>query len=157
MRRQAGFLLQLAVLALLPVLIYWELTFRFPLIVMPACLVGGIALFWLGTKLRAGNFPGDRTRHSARPRNDPQRAEPARGLRQITGKPVAPGAGETPATPVRGNPWLSALVAFILANFATNGSARGGETDAAVLVSGWIFQFALWFVIGWRFRWFRGR
>ncbi|MEX1094760.1 MAG: hypothetical protein WED34_01860 [Planctomycetales bacterium] len=54
MRRQAGFLLQLAVLALLPVLIYWELTFRFPLIVMPTCLVGGIALFWLGTKLRAG-------------------------------------------------------------------------------------------------------
>ncbi|MEX0717953.1 MAG: hypothetical protein WD066_15265 [Planctomycetaceae bacterium] len=54
MRRQVGFLMQLAVLALLPVLIWWELTFRFRLIVMPVCLVVGIALFWLGTKLRTG-------------------------------------------------------------------------------------------------------
>lgn len=54
MWQHVGFLLQLAVLAFLPVLIYWELTFRFPLVVMPACLVGGIAVFWLGTKLRAG-------------------------------------------------------------------------------------------------------
>lgn len=54
MRQQLGLLLQLAVLALLPVLVWWELTFRFRLIVMPACLLVGIAVFWLGTKLRAG-------------------------------------------------------------------------------------------------------
>jgi hypothetical protein len=52
MRRQLGFLLQLAVLGVLPVLSYWQLTYGFPLIWMPALLTGGIALFWLGTRLR---------------------------------------------------------------------------------------------------------
>ncbi len=50
--RQVGFLLQLFVLAILPMLCYWQLQFGFRLIWMPALLTVGIVLFALGTKLR---------------------------------------------------------------------------------------------------------
>jgi hypothetical protein len=52
MKRQLGFLLQLAVLAALPMLCYWQLQFGFPLIWMPGLLLAGIAVFWFGTRLR---------------------------------------------------------------------------------------------------------
>ena len=52
MRQSMGILLQLAVLALLPLLIYQELAFGFPLIVMPICLLIGTILFFVGTRLR---------------------------------------------------------------------------------------------------------
>lgn len=52
MKNQIGFLMQMAVLSLLPVLILFQLYFGFPLIVMPACLVTGIVLFTIGTRLR---------------------------------------------------------------------------------------------------------
>jgi len=52
MKRQFGFLLQLAVLALLPMLIVWQLQFGFRLVWMPALLLVGMVLFWLGTRLR---------------------------------------------------------------------------------------------------------
>ncbi|MGE3314924.1 MAG: hypothetical protein AB7O26_07380 [Planctomycetaceae bacterium] len=52
MRHQVGFLLQLAVLSLLPMLILWQLTYGFELIWMPALTVGGIVLFWIGYRLR---------------------------------------------------------------------------------------------------------
>lgn len=54
MRQQLGFLMQLAVLAGLPMLCYWQLQFGFPLIWMPGLLVVGIFLFWAGTRLREG-------------------------------------------------------------------------------------------------------
>ncbi len=44
--------MQLAVLSALPVICYWQLRFGFPLIWMPALLVTGIAVFWLGTMMR---------------------------------------------------------------------------------------------------------
>jgi hypothetical protein len=52
MRQQVGFLIQLAVLSMLPVLILWQLNFHFPLIWMPGLLVVGIVLFWIGSRLR---------------------------------------------------------------------------------------------------------
>lgn len=52
MRRQIGWLLQLFVLGVLPVMCYWQLQFGFPLIWMPGLLLVGIVLFSLGTKLR---------------------------------------------------------------------------------------------------------
>jgi hypothetical protein len=52
MRQQIGFLMQLAVLGVLPVLSYWQLQNGFSLIWMPALLTGGIGIFWLGTRLR---------------------------------------------------------------------------------------------------------
>jgi hypothetical protein len=52
MKRQLGFLFQLAVLAALPMLCLWQLQFGFPLIWMPALLLAGIGLFWFGTRLR---------------------------------------------------------------------------------------------------------
>ncbi|HEV3301405.1 MAG TPA: hypothetical protein VG055_17265 [Planctomycetaceae bacterium] len=54
MRQQIGFLLQLAVLTLLPMLILWQLNFGIPLIVMPAVVVVGIVLFYIGYRLREG-------------------------------------------------------------------------------------------------------
>ena len=54
MKRHVGFLLQLAVLALLPMLIVWQLTIGFELIWMPGLLLVGILLFTLGQKLREG-------------------------------------------------------------------------------------------------------
>ena len=54
MRQQIGFLMQLAVLSLLPFVIIWQLKFGMPLIWMPVLTLAGIALFSLGTKLRGG-------------------------------------------------------------------------------------------------------
>lgn len=54
MRRSIGFLMQLAVLALLPMLILWQLMFGFRLIMMPALTLVGIILFTIGHKLREG-------------------------------------------------------------------------------------------------------
>jgi hypothetical protein len=54
MRRQIGFLLQLVVLTLLPMLILWQLDFGIPLIVMPALTVVGIVVFYIGHRLREG-------------------------------------------------------------------------------------------------------
>jgi hypothetical protein len=52
MRQHIGFLLQLAVLTFLPLLIIWQLNFGFRLILMPACLLAGMVLFTIGTRLR---------------------------------------------------------------------------------------------------------
>lgn len=54
MRRHIGFLMQLGVLALLPMLILWQLNFGFPLIVMPAMIIAGVVLFSIGHRLREG-------------------------------------------------------------------------------------------------------
>ncbi len=54
MRQQIGFLMQLAVLALLPLVILWQLEFGMPLIVMPFLTLLAIFLFSFGTKLREG-------------------------------------------------------------------------------------------------------
>lgn len=52
MRQQIGFYLQFAVLVFLPMLILWQLEFGFRLILMPALTLAGIAVFWIGYKLR---------------------------------------------------------------------------------------------------------
>ncbi len=52
MRHHLGFLLQLLVLGILPVLVYWQLCNGFELIWMPSLLTTGIVMFWLGTRLR---------------------------------------------------------------------------------------------------------
>jgi len=52
MKQQLGFLMQLFVLAMLPVLIVFQLQFGFRLIVMPVSLVAGIVLFSIGARLR---------------------------------------------------------------------------------------------------------
>jgi hypothetical protein len=52
MRQQLGIVLQFIVLTALPLLIWWQLTFGFSLIWMPALLTVGIVIFWIGTRLR---------------------------------------------------------------------------------------------------------
>ncbi len=52
MRHSFGILLQIAVLAGLPMLIVYQLFFGFKLVVMPACTLIGIVVFWIGTQLR---------------------------------------------------------------------------------------------------------
>ena len=52
MKQQIGFFIQLLVLGALPALIYFQLTVGFELIMMPACLLTGIVLFTIGTRLR---------------------------------------------------------------------------------------------------------
>jgi hypothetical protein len=54
MRRQIGFLLQLAALTLLPMIILWQLDYGIPLVVMPVLTTVGILLFVIGYKLREG-------------------------------------------------------------------------------------------------------
>ncbi len=54
MQRSLGFLMQLAVLAFLPMLILWQLTFGFRLILMPALTLLGIVVFTIGHRLREG-------------------------------------------------------------------------------------------------------
>jgi hypothetical protein len=54
MRQHIGVLLQFAVLVFLPMLILWQLEFGFRLILMPALTLVGIAVFWIGYKLREG-------------------------------------------------------------------------------------------------------
>ena len=52
MRRRVGWVLQLLVLMLLPMVVGWQLFFGFPLIAMPACVVAAIAFFSVGHVLR---------------------------------------------------------------------------------------------------------
>lgn len=52
MKQHIGLLLQIFVLGALPTLILFQLYFGFQLIVMPTCLLIGIALFLIGTRLR---------------------------------------------------------------------------------------------------------
>lgn len=52
MRHHLGIVLQILVLAGLPLLIVYQLNFGFQLLVMPTCTVIGIAFFWIGTRLR---------------------------------------------------------------------------------------------------------
>ena len=52
MKHQLGVLLQFIPLVALPVLVVWEFSLRYPLIVMPASLLGFWLMFNLGTKLR---------------------------------------------------------------------------------------------------------
>lgn len=52
MRHRLGWLIQLFVLSMLPVLSYWQLRNGIPLIWMPGLLLTGMILFWLGTRLR---------------------------------------------------------------------------------------------------------
>ena len=52
MKQQIGFLMQLFVLTLLPMLILFQLNFGIQLIVMPVALVIGIVLFSIGARLR---------------------------------------------------------------------------------------------------------
>lgn len=52
MKQQLGFLMQLFVLAMLPMLILFQLSFGIQLIVMPVSLVIGIVLFSIGVQLR---------------------------------------------------------------------------------------------------------
>jgi hypothetical protein len=52
MRHQLGTAIQFLVLCLLPMLVWWQLQFGFPLIWMPALLLVGVVLFSLGTWLR---------------------------------------------------------------------------------------------------------
>jgi hypothetical protein len=54
MRQQIGYLMQLAALGFVPLLILWQLVFSFRLILMPALLLCGFAVFWLGRKLSEG-------------------------------------------------------------------------------------------------------
>lgn len=54
MRRHIGFLMQLAVLAFLPMLILWQLNFGFRLVVMPMLTLVCIVVFSIGQKLREG-------------------------------------------------------------------------------------------------------
>ncbi len=54
MRQQIGFLMQLVVLTLLPLLIVWQLNYGMPLIRMPVLTLAGIAVFTFGTRLRNG-------------------------------------------------------------------------------------------------------
>jgi hypothetical protein len=52
MRHHLGVLLQIVALAWLPLLIVYQLNFGFQLLVMPTCTLIGIAVFWIGTRLR---------------------------------------------------------------------------------------------------------
>jgi hypothetical protein len=52
MRHFLGIFLQFIALVFLPLLILWQLNFKFNLIWMPALLLVGVIVFTLGTKLR---------------------------------------------------------------------------------------------------------
>ena len=52
MHQTIGLLIQIAVLALMPLIIVYQLNFGFRLIVMPICTVLGVVVFWIGTRLR---------------------------------------------------------------------------------------------------------
>ncbi len=54
MRQQIGYFMQLAALGFVPLLIVWQLAFSFRLILMPALLLCGAFVFWLGRKLSEG-------------------------------------------------------------------------------------------------------
>ncbi|MGD9858288.1 MAG: hypothetical protein AB7U20_25385 [Planctomycetaceae bacterium] len=52
MRNQLGFLLQFAALTFLPLLIIWQLNFKFELLWMPTLTVLAVLVFWAGHRLR---------------------------------------------------------------------------------------------------------
>jgi len=52
MKNHLGFALQFLALVFLPLLIIWQLTFKFGLLWMPALMLVGIAVFYLGHSLR---------------------------------------------------------------------------------------------------------
>lgn len=52
MRNQIGFLMQFAALVFLPLLIIWQLNFKFELLWMPMLTLAAVALFWIGHRLR---------------------------------------------------------------------------------------------------------
>lgn len=52
MLHHIGVFLQGCVLVFLPCLILWQLTFSIRLVLMPACLLAGSVVFWIGTVLR---------------------------------------------------------------------------------------------------------
>ena len=52
MLHRLGMGMQFVVLAGLPMLIYWQLLYGFELVIMPACLLAGVVIFSIGTKLR---------------------------------------------------------------------------------------------------------
>ena len=52
MKHELGVLLQFLVLTALPMLIYWQLTYGFKLIYMPALLLVGIVIFSVATRMR---------------------------------------------------------------------------------------------------------
>ena len=52
MKHTIGVILQLLVLAILPMVIVWQLNFGFQLIVMPIALLTAICVFSVGTMLR---------------------------------------------------------------------------------------------------------
>ena len=51
-RQTVGFLLQLMVLMLLPLVVGWQLFFGFPLLVMPSATLLAIVVFSIGHSLR---------------------------------------------------------------------------------------------------------
>ena len=52
MKQQCGFYMQFAALVFLPMLIFWQLANGFQLIWMPALLLAGTVVFFVGTRLR---------------------------------------------------------------------------------------------------------
>jgi hypothetical protein len=52
MRHHLGIFLQILAMTLLPLLIVYQLSLGFPLLVMPTCTLIGIGVFWIGTRLR---------------------------------------------------------------------------------------------------------
>lgn len=52
MRNHVGMCLQFLALVFLPMLIYWQLQFGFELIWMPAMLMVGVVVFFVGHLLR---------------------------------------------------------------------------------------------------------
>lgn len=52
MKQQIGFLLQLFVLGALPMTIFYQLEYGFPVFIMPICLLIGIGVFSVGSLLR---------------------------------------------------------------------------------------------------------
>jgi hypothetical protein len=53
-RHHIGILLQMIALVGVLALVPWQLSFGFPLVMMPACTVAGMLVFWLGHILREG-------------------------------------------------------------------------------------------------------
>jgi hypothetical protein len=51
-RQRVGFVLQLGVLSVLPMVIVWQLFFGFPLLVMPVAVLVAVAVFSAGHALR---------------------------------------------------------------------------------------------------------
>lgn len=52
MRHHLGVGMQIAAMVFLPLLIVWQLEYGFRILYMPMLLLVGMAVFWLGTRLR---------------------------------------------------------------------------------------------------------